>query len=459
MPYDQEKAKVVLLKEKYIKAVDALELELDSPTYTSSAIQSDTSFIKSKSELKRLLTINRTRLADKEKTVSTSLSLESTTAILANLNLAIKAQRAKDEAHNLRLSKKDQLFAQVVTELWQLMRLQAEKIIARHKESTRSHSGSITDLDAKKNVLAEQRQSNLLAISDYQSKMTNVEEAVRNINASIASIGITGFNLKKVDGDGTNYCLVRGNNSTDIYKSLSEGEKTLITFLYFLELCAGSVDADKPVVASDRIIVIDDPISSLSHNYVYEVAAHIYHRVLSSEARFKQVIVLTHNLFFFHELLRNAQPSITKKYACFRVSKGAHSGIEKLGHDEIKNDYETYWQVIKDARDSKVHAAVLPNMMRNILEQYFSFIHKNDSLIKALEGLEKEDLEFKPLYRYINRKSHGGAINITDFGGWSADKMIEKFQGVFARSGYPEHYAVMMGGIAGEEEGTIPASA
>jgi len=141
------------------------------------------------------------------------------------------------------------------------------------------------------------------------------------------------------------------------------------------------------------------------------------------------------------------------------VSKGAHSGIEKLGHDEIKNDYETYWQVIKDARDSKVHAAVLPNMMRNILEQYFSFIHKNDSLIKALEGLEKEDLEFKPLYRYINRKSHGGAINITDFGGWSADKMIEKFQGVFARSGYPEHYAVMMGGIAGEEEGTIPASA
>ncbi|RAU43233.1 MULTISPECIES: AAA family ATPase [unclassified Pseudomonas] len=456
--YDQEKAKVVLLKEKYISAVDALELELDSPMYTSSAIQSDTSFIKAKSELKRLLTINRTRLADKEKTVSTSLSLESTTATLANLNLAIKAQRAKDEAYNLRLSNKDQLFAQVVTELWQLMRLQAEKIIARHQESTRSHTGSITDLDAKKSVLAEQRKSNLLAISDFQSKMTNVEEAVRNINASIASIGITGFNLKKVDGDGTSYCLVRGNNSTDIYKSLSEGEKTLITFLYFLELCAGSVDADKPVVASDRIIVIDDPISSLSHNYVYEVAAHIYHRVLSSEARFKQVIVLTHNLFFFHELLRNAQPGITKKYACFRVSKGAHSGIEKLGHDEIKNDYETYWQVIKDARDSKVHAAVLPNMMRNILEQYFSFIHKNDSLIKALEGLEKEDLEFKPLYRYINRKSHGGAINITDFGGWSADKMIEKFQGVFARSGYPEHYAVMMGGIAGEEGGTMPSS-
>ncbi|MFH7456662.1 AAA family ATPase, partial [Pseudomonas syringae group genomosp. 7] len=97
------------------------------------------------------------------------------------------------------------------------------------------------------------------------------------------------------------------------------GEKTLITFLYFLELCAGSVDAEKPEVASERVIVIDDPISSLSHNYVYEDAAHIYHRVLCATLKFKQIIVLTHNLIFFHELFINAPKSVTKKYACFRV--------------------------------------------------------------------------------------------------------------------------------------------
>ncbi|MFH7391377.1 hypothetical protein RA278_29875, partial [Pseudomonas syringae pv. tagetis] len=76
-------------------------------------------------------------------------------------------------------------------------------------------------------------------------------------------------------------------------------------------------------------------------------------------------------LFFFLELLKNAPMSVSKQYACFRVSKGAHSAIALLGQEEIKNDYESFWQVNREARDSKVHAAGLPNMMRNILEHYF----------------------------------------------------------------------------------------
>lgn len=343
------------------------------------------------------------------------------------------------------------MFAQVTEEVWQLMRQMAEKTIIAHRDASKNYLKNSADLDAKKKVLCDQQAKDLGLIAEYQSQMTNVEEAVKKIDTAIASIGISGLNLRKVDGEGTSYRLVRGDNSNDVYRSLSEGEKTLITFLYFLELCAGSVDAEKPAVPSDRVIVIDDPISSLSQNYVYEVAAHIYHRVLCSNAGFKQVIVLTHNLFFFHELLRNAPKSVTRKYACFRVSKGAHSAFSQLGHEEIKNDYETYWQVIRGARDSKVHAAVIPNMMRNILEHYFGFIHKNGDLLKALEALENDDLEFKPLYRYINRHSHGGAINVTDFGSWDAGKMIEKFEGVFTKSGYPEHYAVMMGGTAVEE--------
>lgn len=451
--YDMEVAKVSLLKDQYTKAADVIEIELESSIYALSAIQSDAAFIKAKGEFKRLLETNRRSLSDKLESVSKAVALESTKVSLERLNMAIKAQREKDDEHNLQLSRKDKLFAQVTAEVWQLMRRIAEKTIITYTEASKAYLKNCVDLETKRKVLVDQKDKDLGSIVEYQSQMTNVEEAVKKIDAAIASIGISGFNLRKVDGEGTSYRLVRGNNSTDVYRSLSEGEKTLITFLYFLELCAGSVDADKPVVLSDRIIVIDDPISSLSHNYVYEVAAHIYHRVLSSAVGFQQVIVLTHNLFFFHELLRNAPKGVTKKYACFRVSKGTHSTFAPLGHEEIKNDYETYWQVIRDARDAKVHAAVLPNMMRNILEHYFGFIHKNDDLLKALEALEKDDLEFKPLYRYINRQSHGGAINVTDFGGWNADKMIEKFEVVFKKSGYPEHYAVMMGGTAVDEGG------
>lgn len=451
--YDEEVSKVAQLNTRYCRAADALEIDLELPAYLTSAIQSDADFIKAKGELKRLLTVNRARLTDKLSSVSKVVALEPTNEAVKQLNASIKAQKTKDDAYNLRLSKKDQLFAEVSSEVWQLMRKQADQIVITYKSAEKAYVKAVADLDAKKKELSDQKDSDFESIAEYQSQMTNVEESVKKINSAIASIGISGFTLKKTDGDGASYRLVREKNSNDVYKSLSEGEKTLITFLYFLELCSGSVDADKPVVLSDRVIVIDDPISSLSHNYVYEVAAHIYHRVLRSSVGFKQVVVLTHNLFFFHELLRNAPKSITSKYACFRVSKGAHSAIAVLGHEEIKNDYETYWQVLRDARGSKVHAAVLPNMMRNILEHYFGFIHKNDDLLKALAALEKDDLEFKPLYRYINRQSHGDAINVTDFGGWDADKMIEKFKGVFAKSGYPEHYTVMMNEAPAEQEG------
>ncbi|MFH7445163.1 AAA family ATPase, partial [Pseudomonas syringae pv. tagetis] len=79
---------------------------------------------------------------------------------------------------------------------------------------------------------------------------------------------------------------------------------------------------------------------------------------LCANLKFKHIIVLTHNFFFFHQLLKNAPKSVTKQFACFRVSKGAHSAIAKLGQEEIKNEYESYWQVITEARDSKLHAAV-----------------------------------------------------------------------------------------------------
>jgi hypothetical protein len=60
--------------------------------------------------------------------------------------------------------------------------------------------------------------------------------------------------------------------------------------------------------------------------------------------------------------------------------------------------------------------------------------------------LENNDSgEFKSLYRYVNRESHGNSINITDFGGLEPNKLIEKFKEVFAVSGYPEHYRMMMG--------------
>lgn len=148
--YDEEVSKVAQLNNRYTKVADTLELELESPAYLTSAIQSNADFIKAKGELKRLLAVNRARLADKLSAVSKVVSLEPTNDAVDRVNASIKAQKTKDDAYNLRLSKKDQLFAEVSAEVWQLMRKQADKIVLTHKSAEKTYLKAVAELDAKK---------------------------------------------------------------------------------------------------------------------------------------------------------------------------------------------------------------------------------------------------------------------------------------------------------------------
>lgn len=82
--------------------------------------------------------------------------------------------------------------------------------------------------------------------------------------------------------------------------------------------------------------------------------------------------------------------------------------------------------------------------MRNILEYYFSFVHKTDALKAALEELEEADVEFSPFFRFINRESHSDSVNINDLGEIDSDRLITKFKDVFIRTDFEEHYSKMM---------------
>jgi wobble nucleotide-excising tRNase len=282
-------------------------------------------------------------------------------------------------------------------------------------------------------------------IDKNRSEITNIESSIKEINKKIQNLGVTGFKIVKAK-DGENYKIYREDKDDEVFRSLSEGEKTLITFLYFLEYCKGSHGSYAPVNVENRVVVIDDPISSLSHNYVYDIASIIHHQIIKKE--FKQVILLTHNLFFFHELLQQGRE---RNYKLFRLTKKDFSKISDMERDEIKNEYESYWQVIKDVLNAKASKVILPNVMRNILETYFSFIHQKDRLKEALDELESQDEpKFRPLYRYINRESHAGAINLTDFGEIDSERYISKFREVFDMTRNLEHYQKMID--AGLEE-------
>lgn len=281
-------------------------------------------------------------------------------------------------------------------------------------------------------------------IKASRAETTNVDQSVENINQWLRLLGLKGFELIKEEGAVPQYRLHRPSQNEGVFKSLSEGEKTLISFIYFLEVCNGEMNAAGGSIKSERIIVIDDPISSLSHNYVYDIASLIRRLVLHPKTRFKQVIILTHNLFFFHEMHKLLQDDKENSLALFRVTKADYSNVVPMRKGEIQNDYQALWQTLKDALNGSASPSVIPNIMRNILEHYFTFVHQKESLRQALLELNDENPQFRALYRYMNRESHADSVNLTDFGEIDPHVFVDRFREVFIKTEFEAHFDKMM---------------
>lgn len=84
--------------------------------------------------------------------------------------------------------------------------------------------------------------------------------------------------------------------------TLSEGEETFISFLYFLQFAKGSVDVSK--VSNRKVLVLDDPICSLDSTVLYIVSSMVkglIKDVRDGNSDVEQIFVLTHNVFFHKE--------------------------------------------------------------------------------------------------------------------------------------------------------------
>ncbi|MFU2509712.1 AAA family ATPase [Pseudoalteromonas sp. ASV78] len=443
--YQSKQEEILNLKNVYESSISSLELNLNSGAFVAEYIADNSELSTAKALLLTCLKDNLNLISDKYNKPSEIITLLDTTEHIEHLNNIILKVQSEVVAFNDKIKNKKIHLTNITQKFWSLLNSEYAALIQATTEKIINLNQDVENLNVDyKNKNAEKREQENIIIENSK-KITNIDLSIKNINEQLKELGLQGFQLDKVTDDSQHYKIIRqGKAEEDVYNSLSEGEKTLISFLYFLESCTGATDQESTVILKRRIIVIDDPISSLSHNYVYDIATLIHHKVLLAD--FKQVFILTHNLFFFHELLMlNAPSNRPTPYKLHRVTKSDYSLVKDLQRNEIQNDYQTYWQIIKDCMENHNYINMLPNAMRNILEHYFTFIHKKEALKKALEELGKSSSEFKPLFRYINRESHSDSININDFEGIDVDKYIEKFKQVFEKTGYDEHYYQMMG--------------
>src|SRR5690606_27404941 len=137
-----------------------------------------------------------------------------------------------------------------------------------------------------------------------EKRTTSIQPTIDAINTILSSFGFQSFRMAKSQS-GDYYKLIRQDGS-DAKTTLSEGEKTFITFLYFYHLLKGSTSESGMTV--DRVVVFDDPGSSLDSEVLLVVSSLInglFDEVGSGTGRIKQIFVMPHNVYFLQEITYN----------------------------------------------------------------------------------------------------------------------------------------------------------
>ena len=376
---------------------------------------------------------NWSKISNKIKSPNIIVDLESSILEQNALNDFLDTIVNEIITHNEKVNNKQKTRNQIIKDFWEIMRLDYDQTIENHKTQNAKLEKEKSDIETKISEFNTKIDGQKKIIQYEQKEMVNIQDAIDAINSELIFFGLDGFSI--VPAEEKSYKLKRPNEDIAKFETLSEGEKTVISFLYFLELCKGKESNDE--VVTEKIVVIDDPISSLSHMYVFNVAQLIRKNFFNDD--YKQVFILTHNLYFFHELLHKQKDNNAK---LFRLCRSKFSQLSVMNRKDIQNEYQSYWQILKDYDEGSATEVILANATRNILERFFGFIEKNDfnELTKELEKDEKNNF----FIRYINKESHSDPINISDSKEIDPQIFKEAFKKIFEDSGYEAHYNQMM---------------
>ena len=435
------------LEQKYEAAISALEASINQALQDPFAKEDD-GLASAWSSLKLVLQTNLVAMKAKIEKPSELASIsESSLGDLLD-KLAVANQRIS--AFNQRISDRDAEKRRIKAELWKILRRDRAAAFSTYDAMTVPLLDQEAGYDKEDRVLESRLVALNVALAELRKKQTGVDAAIVAINQRLSNMGILAFSIDRKSGQENLYCLNRQGQSSSELKSLSEGEKTLISFLYYMELLKGSVNEGETFQLDKTIVVIDDPISSLSVNYVFDIAAVICKELIAPAGgqKVRQVIVLTHNLFFLHELMKQLGATDKNgKCQLFRVTKNPCTQVGLMKSSELMNDYDALWFILREARDQQLPAHVVPNTMRCILEHFFSFNNKNEEFKAALGGLEQQDNRFVALARFLDRGSHKDGINfsVMDYADYDLAYYLEKFKAVFYEAGFQQHYEARMG--------------
>lgn len=390
--------------------------------------------------------LNIRKIQEKLSDPSIKIELQSNEEMVESIRRILEEVNARIRKNNNLIDKREIEEVNLKNDIWATCIDGASSLIGTYKQKTDSISKGLKgiqtaiDENEKKIRILDQ------TIKEKSRKITSIQPSIDAINRYLKLYGFTGFEIIQANDLPNQYSIKREDGSSAI-ETLSEGEETFLTFLYFMQQTKGAMDQDK--VSDKKIIVLDDPVSSLDSSVLYIVGAMVKElskEILRGDGDVVQMFLLTHNVFFHKEASFDPRNNMGKNVKFWMVKK--NDGISTI-HDHgntnpISTSYELLWKDLRE--DSSMSIITIQNAMRRIIENYFRMIGNNidDQLEKNFEKVE-EKMICRSLLYWINDNSHSIPDEYFVDSYNDAISVYKKvFKEIFRVSGHLSHYNMMM---------------
>jgi|GEM_PF-1938591 len=289
-------------------------------------------------------------------------------------------------------------------------------------------------------------------IAELRSSVSNTSDVAVRINKLLESMGFHRFKVATDDSVSGGYRIVRS-DGTLAHDSLSEGERSFLTFAYFWESIFGSdVSGGHP---EDAIAVFDDPISSLDSETLFMVSAYIREAaamVTKGGSSLRQLIVLTHNTqFHIESAYESSKSPVTDRhyYRLVKSAGGLTRGVDDGNECKVRGSYPMLWDsVIEAARSdgtSQLIRVGVFNIVRRIIEGYFKTIGRVQEYRRPANVTPAEERVMRMFHIWASAGSH----TITDDADQTIDEggvqgFLKIFRRYFDLQGHDAHFDMML---------------
>lgn len=440
--------------------------------------------------------MNIQRVESKIKEPTSIVALEDTDSILLDLGQIIDEINRQIMTNNSIVNDKRKKQEQCKREVWEMIAFLLKDEIADYKDAMATFDKDIKSLDEKINAARADWRRIMGEIQELNKKGVNTEEAIERINHLLRDSGFQGFELKPKAGVKDTYEVIRPNGKPAT--RLSEGERNFIAFLYFYQLVRGNGKVGSSTTygslegtpegadTRDKIVVIDDPVSSMDSNALFIVSSIVrgmigvcynnteYRKPDVKGDYIKQIFILTHNAYFHNEITYKEVPHYrSTSFFVIRKSDNRSTIIpcvkagkvvgEKENYNPVQNSYAALWDELKKLYEEEHSSIAIKNVSRRILDQYFLQLCGFDGADIRRTVLETNKHRFvteeagKPNYEkyhlvsallhYVGSPSGIGDEMFIDDECLSSECHKAVFQLIFEAMEQDQHYKMMMGEI------------